>query len=144
MLQRIQTLYLLIALVAVGVSLVMDWVTYVMEEASTSFMTGNPAMVMYVLVGLSMLTLVLVISRFKHRKGQMKLANVAMFDMLLIVVMFGVLHYQQIESYNELGELSLSYDMGVAMPLIAIVLIWMAKKAIKKDDDLVKSVDRLR
>jgi predicted MFS family arabinose efflux permease len=144
MLQRIQTLYLLIALVAVGVSLVMDWVTYVMEEASTSFMTGNPAMVMYVLVGLSMLTLVLVISRFKDRKGQMKLANVAMFDMLLIVVMFGVLHYQQIESYNELGELSLSYDLGVAMPLIAIVLIWMAKKAIKKDDDLVKSVDRLR
>ncbi len=144
MLQRIQTLYLLIALVAVGVSLVMDWVTYVMEEASTSFMTGNPAMVMYVLVGLSMLTLVLVISRFKDRKGQMKLANVAMFDMLLIVVMFGVLHYQQIESYNELGELSLSYDLGAAMPLIAIVLIWMAKKAIKKDDDLVKSVDRLR
>lgn len=144
MLQRIQTLYLLIALVAVGVSLVMDWVTYVMEEASTSFMTGNPAMVMYVLVGLSMLTLVWVISRFKDRKGQMKLANVAMFDMLLIVVMFGVLHYQQIESYNELGELSLSYDLGAAMPLIAIVLIWMAKKAIKKDDDLVKSVDRLR
>lgn len=144
MLQRIQTLYLLIALVAVGVSLVMDWVTYVMEEASTSFMTGNPAMVMYVLVGISMLTLVLVISRFKDRKGQMKLANVAMFDMLLIVVMFGVLHYQQIESYNELGELSLSYDLGAAMPLIAIVLIWMAKKAIKKDDDLVKSVDRLR
>ena len=34
--------------------------------------------------------------------------------------------------------------IGSALPLIAIVLLVLANKAIKKDEDLVKSVDRIR
>jgi len=43
------------------------------------------------------------------------------------------------------GEASVS-EKGIAMfvPLVSIVLLVLANKAIKKDEDLVKSVDRLR
>ena len=34
--------------------------------------------------------------------------------------------------------------IGVLLPIISIVFLAMANKAIKKDEDLVKSVDRLR
>jgi hypothetical protein len=34
--------------------------------------------------------------------------------------------------------------IGMFLPILAILLIVLANKAIKKDEDLVKSVDRLR
>jgi hypothetical protein len=34
--------------------------------------------------------------------------------------------------------------IGIFLPICVIVLLVMANKAIKKDEDLVKSVDRLR
>ncbi|NQV52174.1 MAG: DUF4293 domain-containing protein [Flavobacteriales bacterium] len=144
MLQRIQTLYILFALAAVGSSLAFDWVTYTVNGETSSFMTDSNAIVMQVLVGLSGITSITVIARFKNRKAQMKLANVAMLDMLVIFAAFGFLHYQQIQSFAVTEGLDLSYDLAPALPIVALVLLWMAKKGIKKDDDLVRSVDRLR
>ncbi|MDC3260260.1 DUF4293 domain-containing protein, partial [bacterium] len=37
-----------------------------------------------------------------------------------------------------------TYALGIYMPVIGMVLSFLASKAIKKDEDLVKSVDRLR
>jgi hypothetical protein len=34
--------------------------------------------------------------------------------------------------------------IGMFLPIVAIVFLVLANKAIKKDEDLVKSVDRLR
>jgi len=144
MLQRIQTLYILFALAAVGSSLAFDWVTYTVNGETVSFMTDTNALVMQVLVGLSVITSIAVMARFKNRQAQMKLANVAMLDMLIVFVAFGFLHYQQIEAFGATEGLDLSYDIAPALPIVALVLLWMAKKAIKKDDDLVRSVDRLR
>jgi hypothetical protein len=43
------------------------------------------------------------------------------------------------------GETAVSEkDIGMFIPIIVIVLLAIANKAIKKDEDLVKSVDRLR
>ena len=41
-------------------------------------------------------------------------------------------------------ETSLSFTVYSLFPIIALVLFFMAYKAIKKDDDLVKSLDRIR
>lgn len=144
MLQRIQTLYLLFALAAVGSSLAFDWVEYTIDAETMSFMGASNALVMQVLVGLSIVTTIAVIARYKNRKAQMKLANVAMLDMVVVFAAFGYLHYRQIEAFGVGVEMELSYDLAPALPIVALVLIWMAKKAIKKDEDLVRSVDRLR
>lgn len=43
------------------------------------------------------------------------------------------------------GEAQVSEKgIGMFLPIISIVFLVMANKAIKKDEDLVKSVDRLR
>jgi hypothetical protein len=43
------------------------------------------------------------------------------------------------------GEMDISEKgIGMLLPIISIVFIALANKAIKKDEDLVKSVDRLR
>ena len=35
-------------------------------------------------------------------------------------------------------------QFGVCLPIVSIVLYWLAYKGIKHDDDLVRSADRLR
>jgi hypothetical protein len=48
-------------------------------------------------------------------------------------------------SLNLSGEAIVSEKgIGMFLPAISIVLLVLANKAIKKDEDLVKSVDRLR
>jgi hypothetical protein len=36
------------------------------------------------------------------------------------------------------------YPLYAILPIVSIILFWMAKKGIKHDDDLVRSADRLR
>ncbi|MDG2152208.1 MAG: DUF4293 family protein, partial [Polaribacter sp.] len=43
------------------------------------------------------------------------------------------------------GEISISEKgIGMFLPIIVVLLVVLANKAIKKDEDLVKSADRLR
>ena len=42
------------------------------------------------------------------------------------------------------GAKSPEKGIGMFLPLVSIVFLVLANKAIKKDEDLVKSVDRLR
>ena len=62
--------------------------------------------------------------------------NIILNFILLAVFMYG--------SLNSPGE-DVSSEKGVGiLPIISIVLLVLANKAIKKDEDLIKSVDRLR
>ena len=62
--------------------------------------------------------------------------------MLINFYLLGVLIYL---SLTLSGETAVSEKgIGMFLPIIVIVLLVVANKAIKKDEDLVKSVDRLR
>jgi hypothetical protein len=59
------------------------------------------------------------------------------------LILLGLFVYR---SLNISGETVLVSEKGIGMflPIGAIVLLVLANKYIKKDEDLVKSVDRLR
>lgn len=63
-------------------------------------------------------------------------------NMLINFYLLGILIYV---SQTVSGETAV-FEKGIGMffPIIVVVLLVMANKAIKKDEDLVKSVDRLR
>ena len=49
------------------------------------------------------------------------------------------------QSLNLSGETSVSEKgIGMFLPVVSIILLALANKAIKKDEDLVKSADRIR
>jgi hypothetical protein len=57
-------------------------------------------------------------------------------------ILLGIFVYQ---SLNVSGEADVSEKgIGILLPVFSIVCLVLANKAIKKDEDLVKSVDRLR
>ncbi len=76
---------------------------------------------------------------FTNRKLQFVLGRL---NIILNLILLGFFVYQ---SLNVSGETVVSEKgIGMFLPIISIVLLVLANKAIKKDEDLVKSVDRLR
>lgn len=135
MIQRIQTLYMLLAILLVGVLpfFIPLWNT---AEGPFYFMQDT----LYTsIIGLSVSLLLVSILFYKKRQHQFVLNRL---NMILTLILLGLFVYR---SLNLSGETSVSEKgIGIYIPLISIVLLALANKAIKKDEELVKSVDRLR
>ena len=144
MIQRIQTLYLLVAtfIVGGGVFVVDLWKNKdgILFFALDSFNTTN-----YVLIGMSLLFFIsailtfITIFLFKNRKLQFVIGRLTI---LINFILLGIIIFY---SQNLSGEMEVSEKgIGLLIPIFAIVLVVLANRAIKKDEELVKSVDRLR
>lgn len=76
---------------------------------------------------------------FKNRKLQFVLNRL---NIIFNLTLLGVFVYRLLTLSGE-AQVS-EKGIGMFLPIISIVFLVMANKAIKKDEDLVKSVDRLR
>ena len=144
MIQRIQTVYLLIAtLLSGGLIFVLNlWVN---EEgakffAMDSFSTENTLLkTMTVLYFVSAIISFIAIFQFKKRQLQFVLGRLSILTNFILI---GIVVYF---SQNLSGEINISEKgIGLLIPILTIVFVVIANKAIKKDEELVKSVDRLR
>ncbi len=136
MLQRIQTIYLfLAALVSAGLIFVFSlW-----ENTAGEVVYAEDRMLVFALFLVSALISFITIFLFKNRKLQFVLGRL---NILLNLILLGLFVYW---SLNISGESQISEKgIGMLIPIISIVFLVLANKAIKKDEDLVKSVDRLR
>ncbi len=144
MIQRIQTVYLLLATAFSGgvIFLLNLWVQ---EEEIKFFVMDSFNSDNLLLKGLSalffisaILTLV-AIFQYKNRQLQFVLGRLSI---LINFILLGVIVYF---TQNLSGEINVSEKgIGSLIPIVTIVLVVLANKAIKKDEELVKSVDRLR
>ena len=98
------------------------------------------SMVYVTFFGLSMTMSLLSILSFKKRQNQFVINRL---NIIFNLILLGLFVYR---SLNLSGETVLVSEKGIGMflPIITIVMLVFANKAIKKDEDLVKSVDRLR
>ncbi|WP_269685177.1 DUF4293 domain-containing protein [Flavobacterium lacustre] len=137
MIQRIQTIYLLLAFVVTGI-LPFVFPLWTMSDGKDYFFMQNQ---IYVIVsGLSTTLTLLSIISYKKRQNQFVIGRL---NIILNLILLGLFVYH---SLNLSGETLVVSEKGIGMflPILAIVLLVLANKAIKKDEDLVKSVDRLR
>lgn len=135
MIQRIQTVYL--AGVALLAGLVPVWLP-LWTNAQGPLLAYDHPWIKYLFLGSALLA-VLSLFRFKDRKQQFVLNR---FNLLTNLFLLGVFVYR---SLNVSGEAEVSEKgIGMLIPVFSIVLLVLANKAIKRDEDLVKSVDRLR
>ncbi|MGM0392660.1 MAG: DUF4293 domain-containing protein [Bacteroidota bacterium] len=136
MIQRIQSIYLFIAALISGV--LIFFVSLWSNEAGEPVYVEDviPALAMF--LGSAVLSLV-TIFLFKNRKLQFVLGRV---NILLNFFLLGVFVYWTL---TVPGEMQISEKgIGMFIPVLSIVFLVLANKAIKKDEDLVKSVDRFR
>jgi len=136
MIQRIQTIYLLITGLLAGV--LPFWLNLWSDVAGNVVFARNELLISSAFYSSAALA-VIAILLYKNRKNQF-VAN--RLNMILNLFLLGFFVYR---SLNLSGETVVSEKgIGMLIPVFSIVFLVLANKAIKKDEDLVKSVDRLR
>lgn len=151
MIQRIQTVYLALAVILLVLCCCMplaDFEPAGMGLSSTMyslvFLSADGAIesylpsVLFVIVVFTELTTITAIMGYNNRRRQMKTCSVAMILNLLWIIGYAVI------TYFLKGEDTLHPCFASCLPVLALILTWLARKAIKKDDDLVRSADRIR
>lgn len=136
MIQRIQTVYLFLAFICMGV---LPFVFPLWKDAAGKDFYFMMNMAYAALFGLSMTLALVSIFGYKKRQNQFAMNRL---NIISNVILLGLFVYR---SLNLSGETQVSEKgIGMFLPIVSIVLLVLANKAIKKDEDLVKSVDRLR
>ena len=136
MIQRIQSVYLGLAFVVMGM---LPFVFHLwIENDSKVFFMSN--MLYAVLFGLSTSLSLLSLLSFKKRQQQFVMNRL---NMILNLILLGLFVFRTLSVSGEAPVVS-EKGIGMFLPALTILLLVFANKAIKKDEDLVKSVDRLR
>jgi hypothetical protein len=155
MIQRVQTLYMSIVVIACILLFFFPLARYIGDRGTYIFfitgmkLTGEiPAVINFwltfplVLIVVSSLVLVIAaIFLYKKRGLQLWFVNIAfLLHVVLIILVF--LFY--INHFEPICNAKASYQFGIFIPLISLICIILASRAIRKDEALVKSTDRLR
>lgn len=145
MIQRIQSLWLLLAgLLNTGI-LFFDLYRYniVLDGLSiTKSLKVSDHYVSLVMVVLIALLPIVALFMFTNRKKQMGITVISMISCMLFISMT----LWRVTGINKLvpPPSSGNYWIGAVLPVIAILFLILALSGIKKDEKLVKSMDRLR
>ena len=129
MLQRIQTVFLVIAALSAAA---LHFTGLDVELFGSTYVIAAISLVSFILSLISVFS-------FKNRKRQIMLNN---FNMMINALLIGLLVYWLL---NLSGGISVP-EKGIEpiFPVIALFCLFMANTYIRRDDRLVKSVDRLR
>lgn len=155
MIQRIQTIFLFLATVFAGILFFTPVFSFNCGEELMKFSVfgienANEAIqfsVVYLLPLLITTILAVVIPfftifKFKKRELQLKLSSLNIFLNAIICGLIFLYYASNVE--EKINPETVHYMFGTYIPLINIVLSVLAMRWIKKDIDLLKSVDRLR
>lgn len=152
MIQRIQTLYLLAVAILAGVT---NFLTlsafqagetmYGLESFGLSLI-GEQKEIVYstfalfaILSGISILSAV---SVFLYKKRILQI-RMCLFNMILAVGFYAAFAFYVYVIGEKFGA-SFSLKLPVVLPLIGVILDWLAIRSIGADEALVRSYDRLR
>lgn len=148
MIQRIQTVYLLIVAILMVVMMSVPVARFITEDNQISKVT-NLAIVgqdgasdysIWALFAVLMVVAVLSLVTIFMYKKRMRQIRFTIFSSVMLIGYYGILAY--FLSVRDFQELSMSWT--VCIPFISIVLNWLAIRAIGKDEMLVKAYERLR
>nr|WP_299384644.1 DUF4293 family protein [Allomuricauda sp.] len=136
MIQRIQTIFLVLVALIAGV---LPFMVHLWTNAEgVEFLAKESLGISVAFYAVAALAVVAI---FMFRKRQ----NQFVVNRLNIILNLFLLGFFVYRSLNLSGETTVSEKgIGMLIPVFSIVFLVLANRAIKKDEDLVKSVDRLR
>lgn len=147
MLQRIQTIWLLLAAVLTGLlfqspladisagSALYQFNLFGIFKGEERLFSGLPLVLFTALI---LMLHLFVIFTYKKRIRQIRILA---FTIILLIGLTGLLLYFAYSGFD--GE-TVSFKIPVAFPLIAGILDYLAIRAIGKDEALIRSINRLR
>ena len=155
MLQRIQTVYLLAATVlmslmlflplaeiaaeGIGMYSVLSKGWYIVEgETAELAMATWPVFILASV--LSFLTFIN-IWLYKKRKLQIR---ICVYSIILAFGLIGLIYYYFVVGFRQLDDPAYALQFPLVLPAVFIILIYLAFRGIRKDEIMVRSLDRIR
>lgn len=147
MIQRIQTVYLIISAILLGLLFLLpfaeiakDGIVYLFNfkgitQDGTLKQNGFS---ISVLIGIIMALHGVAILGFKNRIRQIRLL---VLSILLMLGLFGMFFFF---TYYSFDDAQVSFKISIVFPVVAIILDYLAIRAIGKDEALIRSIDRIR
>lgn len=154
MIQRIQTLYLLIITALVAVTLFArlawfagdagEWGLYAFALKTAGGESVQPTFYMGVLLALAAALPLVTIFLFRRRMLQIRLCVVEMVLLLGAVVMEGVYYFLSWRVFSDQAFHTQGFKPAIALPLVCLLFAYLAARAIFRDELLVRAADRIR
>jgi len=154
MIQRIQSIFLFLASIAIALVFffplanffsenysVQFWVTGIIKHTEFSDNVNISSLPLLIIVPFIALLSFITIFLYKNRKIQLKLIK---FNILLNIILIALYFFYFINNIEEITFANADYLEGSFFPLISLVFFILAFRAIRKDEKLVRSADRLR
>ncbi len=133
MIQRIQSLYILLYIVIKCFLLYMS-LSY---KSLFHFFINKVDIFSSVLILLIIFSIVTLLS-FKKRKTQIKLVNFLITLQLLFMISISIFTYMEVDSLNFLQ------NYQTILCIVGLLLLLLCLRGIKKDQNLIDSIDRIR
>lgn len=145
MIQRVQTVYWVVAIILMGVFLNMSLFTYGPEGVAGTALKTLDCTLLAISTGITILVTLAAILMFKNRPLQIKLGYVAVVGYLAVHFLMWA-HYYLLAQGKEPASAGdvVSILPWVALPTVALILNVLAIGGVKKDHKIVKAADRLR
>ena len=152
--QRIQTIFLILAAVVLGLLFapIMSFFTVSgtqdLVQQSEVNMLGDGIfniqdhIIFSILTIIGILASIAAIFLFKNRTLQLTLSRLTLVMSILILILMGVFFYIDYQLITANSEVS--GEFGILSPVLGIIFSALAGRGIKKDSELVRSSDRLR
>ncbi len=154
MIQRIQSIYLLIATVLMALTCFQPLAFFSCDQGVFDlFATGlkssdgevvHSAIYLLIITALSAILPLVTIFLFKNRMLQIRLCVVEMVLTIGVLLMIGAYFYLAQRGIREFEFNSMGVHYAIIFPVVSLIFNYLAFKAIFKDEMLIKSLDRLR
>lgn len=147
MIQRIQTLYLIISAILVAFLFALPFAEIVKDGSIYLFnfkgilLDGTlkeNGMAISVLIGIILALHGFAILSYKNRIRQIR---VIVFSILIMLGLFGMFFFF---TYYTFSGAQISFKISMVFPLVSIILDYLAIRSIGKDEALIRSIDRIR
>lgn len=151
MIQRWQTVFLLLALIGTIVCMCLPLGSIELKGMGVGPVLYNLALVnadgtadfsyclLLLFLGISGVLSLITIFLFKNRKLQMRLCRL---NLLAVLLWYAVFAYFVLIGAKDLGGFHQAF--GAYLPFISAIMQWFAHRYIAADEKLVKSMDRIR
>ena len=155
MIQRVQTLYLvgIVALMAAALFTPLAYFAagtnvyelFAFELASQSGEGASQStMYMGIVVELATIIPLVTIFLFKNRMLQIRLCAVELVLLVGAQIFMAIYYYLSNRMFEQLEFHTQGFRIAIIFPLVALILDYLALRAIFKDEMLVRSLDRIR
>ncbi|MEM1125503.1 MAG: DUF4293 family protein [Bacteroidota bacterium] len=141
MIQRIQSLYLLVGSLLVGALFALEAVWQTLASLPAARWAA------LALAGLTIVLGVVAIFRYQDRSQQRRLILFVQIGAILTMLALGGGLYLAGGTgvwIDTAGGADVVHVLGVALPIVAYLLFYLARRGVEKDIALVRSMDRLR